>query len=130
MCRRMSRAAREEEVLAYLREEHAPLYQLALWVRAAVRESDPDLFERVYRGWRGVGFHHAEAGYVCAIYPRGDHVDLLFEHGASLVDPDGVLAGQGTQTRTLPVATADARTAAAIESLVQQAIAQRLLRYT
>jgi hypothetical protein len=123
----MSRAAREEEVLAYLREEHAPLYELAVWVRAAVRESDADLFERVYRGWRGVGFHHPEAGYVCAIYPRGNRVDLLFEHGASLVDPDGLLEGDGSQTRTVPIRASGESTASAIAALVQQAIAQRLL---
>ena len=124
----MRRIASEEEVLTYLREEHASLYDLAVWTRGVVLDSDPDLFERVYRGWRGVGFHHPEGGYVCAIYPRGEHVDLLFEHGASLVDPDSLLTGQGTQTRTLPVTSADATTRAAIEVLVQQAIAQRLLR--
>lgn len=124
----MRRSASEEEVLTYLREEHAPLYDLAIWTRRTVLDSDPDLFERVFRGWRGVGFHHPEAGYVCAIYPRDERIDLLFEHGASLVDPDGLLTGQGMQTRTFPVTSADATTRAAIEALVQQAIAQRLLR--
>jgi len=124
----VARASSEQEVLAYLQEEHASNFELAVWTRAAVLAADPDLVERVYRGWRGVGFHHPEAGYVCAVYPRDERIDLLFEHGASLVDPEARLIGEGTQTRTLSVTSADGSTAAAIEALIQQAIAQRLLR--
>ncbi|HEV2713130.1 MAG TPA: hypothetical protein VGU26_08540 [Gaiellaceae bacterium] len=35
---------------------------------------------------------------VCAVYPRGERVDLLFEHGASLT-PRDCCTGSGTQTR-------------------------------
>jgi hypothetical protein len=117
----------EAEVLAYLRSEHGPLYELAAWTRRVVLDAEPDFTERVYRGWQGIGFHHPEAGYVCAIYPREDRVDLLFEHGAALADPDGVLAGEGAQTRFYRVAARSQPTAAAIRMLVQQAVAQRLL---
>jgi hypothetical protein len=117
----------EAEVLAYLRSEHRPLYELASWTRRVVLDAEPDFTERVYRGWQGIGFHHPEAGYVCAIYPRDDHVDLLFEHGASLADPDGLLAGDGAQTRFYRVEARNEATEAAIRMLVQQAVAQRLL---
>ena len=60
---------------------------------------DPDLTERVYLGWDGIGFRHPDGGYVCAIYPRGGEVRLLFEHGARLEDRAGLLEGHGTQTR-------------------------------
>ena len=83
--------------------------------------------ERVYRGWRGVGFRHPEAGFVCAIYPRGEAVELLFEHGAALADPEGLLEGEGRQTRVLRVAGPDGAAERAIRTLVQQAVAQRLL---
>ncbi len=113
--------------LAYLREEHPEAFELAAWVRGRVLAADPDLRERVYGGWRGVGFRHPDAGYVCGIFPKGAAVDLLFEHGASLPDPEGRLRGEGAQTRVLPVAAANADAERAILELVQQAVAQRLL---
>jgi hypothetical protein len=118
-----------DDAEAYLRENHAESAELALWTRARVREAEPDFAERVYRGWRGIGYHHPEAGYVCAIYPRNDWVVLLFEHGAAMADPEGVLEGKGTQTRFVRVASQDDDTAALIDRLVQQAVAERLLSY-
>ena len=120
--------ATEREVTAYLSEEHPQLVALSLSTRAAVLAADPDLTERVYRGWRGIGFRHPDAGFVCAIYPRTDCVVLLFEHGASLPDPDGVLAGERRQTRFMRIERGDATTAERVTTYVQQAIAQRLLR--
>lgn len=115
------------DALAYLRDEHPGSFELAAWTRERVLGAEPELAERVYRGWRGVGFRHPEAGYVCAIFPKGERVELLFEHGAALVDPERRLEGGGSQTRVLPVASADPDTARAIGELVQQAVAQRLL---
>ena len=117
----------QDEVETYLRTEHAATAEVALWTREQVRRADPDLSERVYRGWRGIGFRHRDAGFVCAIYPKDEHVELLFEHGASIADPDGVLRGTGTQTRVIEIAQADDALATTIERYVHQAIAQRLL---
>lgn len=116
------------EALDYLRSEHGHVFHLAAWVREAVLTADPDLSERVYRGWRGVGFRHPEVGYVCGIFPRDDEVDLLFEHGAALPDPDSILRGDGTQTRFVSVREPDAALREQIAAYVQQAVAQRLLR--
>jgi hypothetical protein len=116
------------EALDYLRTEHAAFYDLARWIREAVFEADPDLTERVYRGWRGVGFRHPEAGYVCAIYPRSEWVVLLFEHGESLPDPDGILLGEAKQTRFLRITDPSAELRGQIRAYVQQAVAERLLR--
>lgn len=115
------------EALDYLRSEHGHVFQLAAWVREAVLAADPDLAERVYRGWRGVGFRHPEAGYVCGIFAREDGIELLFEHGASLPDPDRILRGDGTQTRVIRVAEPDPALRGQIGVYVQQAVAQRLL---
>jgi hypothetical protein len=115
-------------VLEYLREEHPALFDLAAWTRSAVLAADPDLTERVYRGWQGIGFRHAEAGYVCAIYPRSDWVVLLFEHGASLADPDCALLGDGKQTRFLRITEKSKGTEERITAYVHQAIAELLLR--
>jgi hypothetical protein len=124
----VARGASEAEVLSYLEEQHPALFELAAWVRKAVLAADPDLGERVYRGWRGIGFHHPEAGYVCAIYPRTGWIVLLFEHGASLHDPEGALLGEGKQTRFLRIEGPTPETRTLVTSYVQQAIAERLLR--
>ena len=73
-----------DDVLAFLRELEPRTWRLAAWRRERVRAADPDLAERVYRGWKGLGFRHPEAGYVCAVFPRTDWAVLLFEHGAAL----------------------------------------------
>jgi hypothetical protein len=94
-----------EDVQAFLVGSHPDLADLVLWVRELVLTSEPDLTERVYRGWDGIGFRHPAAGYVCAIYPReqDQEVRLLFEHGARLDDPERLLDGVGTQTRFIRV---------------------------
>jgi hypothetical protein len=110
-----------------LRSDHRRVYGLAAWVREAVLAADPDLAERVYRGWRGVGFRHPEAGYVCGIFPRDGVVELLFEHGASMPEPDNLLRGVGIQTSVIPVTEPDPALRERIVSYVQQAVARRLL---
>jgi hypothetical protein len=114
----------------FLRASHPDLADLALWVREAVLAGEPDLTERVYLGWDGIGFRHPDAGYVCAIYPReqDQEVRLLFEHGARLDDPEGLLEGAGSQTRFIPVQERDDRLAAAIGRCVHDAVAERLFR--
>ena len=116
-----------DDVIAFLRELEPRTWELAAWTRERVRRADPDLTERIYRGWKGVGFRHPEAGYVCAVFPRSEWVVLLFEHGASLLDPEGVLLGDGTQTRFLRIECDDEATAGLVERYVQQAVAQRRL---
>lgn len=63
----------------------------------------PDLAERFYPGWQGLGLRHPVGGLLATIFPRDADVVVYLEHGASLNDPHGLLAGQGRlrQTRTL-----------------------------
>jgi hypothetical protein len=117
-----------DDVAAFLAESHPDAAGLALWVRSAVLAGEPDLTERVYRGWNGIGFHHPEGGYVCAIYPGGDEVRLLFEHGVRLADPDGLLQGDGRQTRSILVREPGDELAASIAAYVRAAVAERLFR--
>jgi hypothetical protein len=114
------------EIRTYLAESHPESLELTLWVRELVLEADPDLTERLYRGWDGLGFRHPDAGYVCAIYPREDEVRLLFEHGARLDDPHGILTGEGTQTRFISVRQSSDNLAVVINEYVRDAVAERL----
>ena len=119
-----------KDVHDFLVEAHPDLADLALWVREAVVAAEPELSERVYRGWDGIGFRHPDAGYVCAVYPRDGkrEVHLLFEHGVRLADPEGRLEGSGRQTRHIPVRERSDALAAAIGRYVRAAVAERLFR--
>ena len=109
----------------YLRRHHPEHAELALWVRTVLLEVEPELSQRVYPGWRAVGFHHPETGYLCSLSPRPDALLLTFEHGAALPDPDGVLIGAGRQVRSLPVRDRDPATGDHIRHLLELAFVHR-----
>jgi hypothetical protein len=117
-----------KDVYDFLVDSHPSLADLALWVREVVLAGEPDLTERVYLGWDGIGFRHPDAGYVCAIYPRDDEVQLLFEHDVRLPDPDGLLQGSGSQTRFMPVREQSDALAAAIGRYVHDTVGEQLFR--
>ncbi len=91
-------------------------------VRTLIKSRHPDFVERAYPGWNGIGYRDPEAGYVCGIFPRQDCVRLLFERGASLSDPDGLLQGDGTQTRFIVLEPGRRIPAAAIGRLLVRAL--------
>ena len=70
-------------------------------LRNVLLEAHPDLIERARPGWHSINYAHPRAGFVCALFPYADRVDLVFEHGARLPDPDGWLTGTTRQVRTL-----------------------------
>lgn len=67
--------------------------------RRQIKELVPNVREKAYGGWRGLGYHHPKNGYFCAIFPQTDHIRLYFEHGVDLHDPDHLLEGDGKQVR-------------------------------
>lgn len=99
-----------------------PVRALAASLRAFVRDAVPGIEERVYQGWRALGYHDAQAGYVCAIFPQQDHVRFLFEHGAHLPDPDGILEGATRQTRWVPIAPGAPVPERALRRLLESAL--------
>jgi hypothetical protein len=85
-----------------LLEEHTPaVAATARRVRAAVLAAHPQLTEGVRHGWHSINYRDPGAGFVCGIFPTADRVQLVFERGAALPDPDGVLTGSGRQVRML-----------------------------
>jgi hypothetical protein len=112
----------------YLAARHPGELKLGLWTRDIVLAAEPELTDRVYEGWDGIGFRHPDAGYICAIYPRPGEVRLLFEHGTRLDDPSGLLEGDGTQTRHVALCAADDELREPLTALVRDAVAERLFR--
>lgn len=75
---------------------------------------------RVYPGWHGVGFHHADAGYVVGIFPQRDAVRVLFERG-HLLGAAAFLEGSG-QTRSILFTAWDDARAGVVDDLIDRAL--------
>ena len=89
------------ELDALLADHPEAVAGIARRLRAVLLTGRPDLAERVRPGWHSVNFHDPAAGFVCAIFPLADRVQLVFERGAQLPDPHHRLGGTGRQVRTL-----------------------------
>jgi hypothetical protein len=91
-----------------LLSEHAdPVAATAQRLRTVLLDAHPQLEERVRRGWHSINYRDPVAGFVCAVFPTADRVQLVFEHGARLPDPERRLTGAGRQVRALDLAAAD-----------------------
>lgn len=91
----MARTATDSELERLLEHEPLAVGRLVRRLREVVREAYPELRERVYSGWHGVGYSHSRGGYVFALFPRDGGVNVGFEYGADLPDPHGRLLGEG-----------------------------------
>jgi hypothetical protein len=89
------------ELDALLAEHSDPVTDVVLRLRDVLLEGQPSLVERVRAGWHSVNFHDPVAGFVCAIFPFADRVQLIFERGTLLPDPHHRLGGTGRRVRTL-----------------------------
>ena len=72
---------------------------LAHELRKLIKRTLPQVDERAYDGWHGIGYHDRQSGYLAGIFPQPDCVKLYFELGAVLPDPHHVLTGNGAQVR-------------------------------
>ena len=105
-------------------KEHSPsVRQIVEQLRKVVRSTVPEMTEKAYPGWHGIGFRHPLSGYVCGIFPAQASVKLLFEHGVQLSDPHSVLQGAGKQTRHIEVARTKDITVVSIILLLLEAVA-------
>ena len=98
---------RDPAVEELLREHTDAVVATAQRLRAVVLDAHPQLVERARTGWHSINYRDPAAGFVCAIFPGADRVQLVFERGALLPDPEGLLTGTGTQVRMLVVRSAE-----------------------
>ncbi len=102
---------------------HTPrVRELVRRLRGLVIATVPDAREVAYPVWKGLGYHHPEGGYFCAIFPHSDEVKLGFEYGVLLNDPDGVLEGTGKQLRYVVINEGQAIPGGAIKRLLENAV--------
>ncbi len=79
---------------------------LAQRLRKLIKQSIPNCIEKVYPGWRLLGYRvliRNKSHYFCFIAPLPDCVVLGFEYGIFISDPEGLLQGEGKQVRQLTV---------------------------
>ncbi len=91
-------------------------------LRAVILDAHPQLGERVRAGWHSMNYHDPAAGFVCGIFPLADRVQLVFERGAQLPDPDGLLSGSGRTVRTLEFTSAAAVDPAVVTAFLDLAV--------
>lgn len=114
---------KEQSVEEYLNQFPGEIQNLARKLRALVRKAVPDVLERVYPGWKIIGYRApfgASSVYIGFLAPFKDQVVLGFEYGVLLADPEGVLEGGGTQVRHVTIRSAkDIRTNVLMPLLLQ-----------
>lgn len=82
-----------------LRDYSPEIREIVTSLRQIIRETVPEAAELPKPGWRSISFRHPTVGYFCGIFPFQDRVDLAFEFGVLLPDPDGLLSPGPKQVR-------------------------------
>ena len=111
-------------MVALLSEYPPAAQQLALRVRKLLLRIIPDVHEHVYPGWRIISFRMGDGQehQICWLAPQRFGVNLGFEHGAELPDPNGLLTGSTKQARNVHIRSARDVDVSKIAALVAAAI--------
>jgi hypothetical protein len=97
----------DRKLLNYLAAYDPHLSDLTLALREVVLEEAPDAIESIVKGYAlGIGFSFTgkplKDGF-CHIVTYSSHVNLGFNRGAQLPDPNRILAGNGKSIRHITI---------------------------
>jgi hypothetical protein len=97
----------DRQLLSYLSSYDPHISNLTLAVREVVLEEAPEAIESISKGYAvAIGFSFTgkplKDGF-CHIATYSSYVNLGFNHGALLPDPNGVLAGTGKSIRHITI---------------------------
>jgi hypothetical protein len=95
-----------EELIRQLSDFDLKVGELALALREMVLEALPSATERIFRVYALVSWYSLSgkmADAFCSIVVNSRHVNLMFNRGAELEDPDRLLVGTGKIIRHLKV---------------------------
>lgn len=99
------------ELVNFLKPYDRAIQDLALKLRALVLDEMAPCFENIYDAYNavaiGYGFSDRLGHGVVHIAVYAKHVNLGFNHGATLADPLGILKGSGKHIRHITVKTPD-----------------------
>ena len=123
MPRRPSPALRE-----FLAAYDPPIRRLYLAARDAVLAAAPDANELIYDAYNAVStaysFTEELRDAFCHVAAYRAHVNLGFNRGASLSDPERVLVGKGARIRHVRIAAAASLERREIRGLLRAAVEQ------
>src|SRR3989304_10121514 len=88
------------------------LCEIAEYLRDLVRSTFPAATEKVYTGWKLIGYRLPDGKkgrYFCCIVPQKKENDVLlgFEYGIAMRDPKNQLEGKGTKGRFVRIREKD-----------------------
>ena len=113
---------RDDDAEDLLSEHPDAVAATAQRLREVLLDAHPQLEERVRRGWHSINYRDPLAGFVCALFPTADRVQLVFEHGARLPDPERRLSGSGRQVRALDLTAPDQVDAEVVGTFLDHAV--------
>ena len=97
----------DQLLLNYLASYDPHVSRLALAVREVVLEEAPEAIESIVKGYAvAIGFSFTGKpmkGGFCHVVTYSTHVNLGFNRGAQLPDPNKVLLGSGKSIRHIPI---------------------------
>jgi hypothetical protein len=121
-------ASADEQLAGFIEKFEAENAALIRAVRKALRKRMPTANELVYDNYNFfvIGYCSTERPSDCivSIAAAANGVGLSFCYGASILDPHGLLLGEGSQNRFLRIESAATLAQPAVEALIAAAIAQ------
>ena len=123
----MTRTA-EQELRRFLAAFDPAIGRLFLAARKRVLAAAPGASELIYDAYNAVSAAYSYTGRLAEAFLHvaayAEHVNVGFNRGAELPDPDGILAGSGARIRHVRVASSADLRSAALARLVRAAVAQ------
>lgn len=117
-----------EELERLLARYDARVVELFAAAREAVLREAPGAAELVYDGYNAVAaaytFTGRQHGAFCHVAAYSKYVNLGFNHGVDLDDPEGLLQGSGKAIRHVRVSDVARVRERAIVALIRQAVAK------
>ena len=113
----------DQDVQELLANYSPAVRELALQLRKLVRGLMPGAEEKVYAGWKTIGYSVGGGmkGQFCSISPAKDHVKLFLTRGVELDDPGRLLEGTGKGLRHIKITTPEAVNKQEVKALIEAA---------
>lgn len=118
------------ELRKFLKPYDASVRELALQLRALVLEEMAPCYENIYDAYSAVAIGYgtsermSDGIFHIAVYSK--HVNLGFNDGASLPDPKGILAGEGSRIRHISIKSPDDLKRSELRAYIRRARKQAL----
>jgi hypothetical protein len=87
----------QESIEAITRDLPPEILSAFSELRSTIQQTIPEASEKANPGWRSLNYSHPRVGYFCGLFPFQDRIDVAFEFGVLLPDPEGIFDSHGKQ---------------------------------